>query len=65
MPLRLVAILFLVCIPVPAHAWGELGHRAIGEAVQAQLDEVTREAIAKIVNPGQPLAGGTLAELSV
>ena len=60
-----IAILCLLCIPGLAHAWGELAHRAIGEAVQAQLDEATRDAIAKIVSPGQPLADGTLAELSV
>jgi len=60
MPLRLLAVLLLVCVPALAHAWGELGHRAIGEAVQTQLDEATREAIARIVNPGQPLAEGTL-----
>ncbi len=64
-PLRFIIILCLLCIPGTAHAWGELAHRAIGEAVQAYLDEATRDAIAKIVNPGQPLAHGTLAELSV
>ena len=61
----LLAILLLVCFPGVAGAWGELSHRAVSEAVQANLDDATRGAIAKIVEPGQPLADGTLAELSV
>ncbi len=65
MYLRLFAVLCLACCPMAVHAWGELGHRAVAEAVQAELDEPTRDAIAKIVAPGQPLANGTLAELSV
>lgn len=66
MYLQLIAILCVACGPATAaHAWGELGHRAIGEAVQAHLDAATRDAIARIVAPGQPLAEGTLAELSV
>ena len=32
------AMPFLLCIPNWVFAWGELGHRAIGEAVQESLD---------------------------
>jgi hypothetical protein len=65
MLIRCLILSGLLSCPAIALAWGELGHRAIGEAVQASLDETTREAIAKIVAPGQPLADGTLAELSM
>lgn len=55
----------LLWCPAIVLAWGELGHRAIGEAVQASLDETTLHAIAEIVQPGQPLLDGTLAALSM
>lgn len=65
MSVTLLLLLSLVCFPGSVLARGELGHRAIGEAVQENLDPATREAIANILNPGQPLADGALARLSV
>ena len=58
----LVVIAVMLWSPNAAQSWGELGHRAIGEAVQASLDNDTLDAIANIVEHGKPLAEGTLAE---
>lgn len=61
----LVMLLTVLWTPTCVLAWGELGHRAIGEAVQDSLDEATKDAIANAIEPGAKLADGTLAKLSV
>ena len=60
----LVSILFF-CVPQYVLAWGDLGHKAISEAVQANLEPATVKAIAKIVGSGDELPVGALARLSL
>ena len=56
---------FLVHFPTLLFAWEDLGHRAISEAVQANLEPATVKAIATILGQGDELPVGTLARLSV
>jgi hypothetical protein len=65
MLLRYFMLGVLLCCPATTFGWDELGHRAIGEVVQASLDDATRDTLANIIAPGQPLADGALAELSM
>ena len=60
----LVLGLFL-CVRHLAFAWGELGHRAISAAAEAQLEPTTIKALARIVGSGDELPVGSLERLSL
>src|SRR5215831_11752933 len=59
----LVSLLTLL-LPVSVYAWGSPGHQAVGEVAQANLDDSTRKAIAKILGQGEVLAPGALARIA-
>jgi hypothetical protein len=47
--LLLPAIAAVFALPVPAHAWGQLGHRVVGELGDARISGKTRAEIALIL----------------
>ena len=65
MRLSMLLLVLLLSVPTLVFAWGDLGHRAISEAVQANLEPATVKAIAKIVGQGDELPVGVLARLSI
>ena len=62
---RATLLLLFLLFPCSVFAWGDLGHRAISEAVQANLTPDTVKAISSIVGSGDELPSGTLAGLSL
>jgi hypothetical protein len=64
-PSSLFLVVILFCTPKCLLAWGDLGHKAISDAVQANLEPATVKAIAKIIGSGDELPVGTLARLSL
>lgn len=62
---RLLLSLILVCMPRAVLGWSDLGHKAISEAVQSNLEPATVKAIARIVGRGDELPVESLARLSL
>jgi hypothetical protein len=62
---RLLLSLMLVCMPHTVLGWSDLGHKAISEAVQSNLEPATVKAIARIVGSGDELPVESLARLSL
>ena len=61
----LLLSLILLCMPRAVLGWSDLGHKAISEAVQSNLEPATVKAIARIVGSGDELPVETLARLSL
>jgi len=65
MQISIFAFIVFLCVPRLALSWGDLGHKAISEAVQANLEPATMKALARIGGAGDELPIGTLARLSL
>jgi hypothetical protein len=65
MRVGVLVLMLLFCVRHAAFAWGELGHRAISAAAEAQLDPTTIKALASIVGSGDELPVGSLERLSL
>ena len=65
MRVSLFLSLVLACMPPAVFGWSELGHKAISEAVQSNLEPATVKAIAGIAGNGDELPVASLARLSL
>ncbi|MDQ3287410.1 MAG: S1/P1 nuclease [Pseudomonadota bacterium] len=56
---RLMVAATALLIAVPAHAWGELGHRLVGDLAQSQLTQDARAGVAALLaGEPEPTLGG-------
>jgi hypothetical protein len=54
--MRIIALVALLVLPRPAHAWGKLGHRAIAIMAEKRLTPQARETLRAILGPKAALA---------
>lgn len=56
---RLIIVTAALLVAVPAHAWGELGHRLVGDLAQSRLTPAARTGVAALLlDEPEPTLGG-------
>ena len=47
---KFIIVLVSICLPLAAFAWGQSGHRIVGELAQTQLNKKANKKITALLN---------------